>query len=434
MERIASVFGILIFCLLAYLLSDNKKLVNRNLVVRAVLFQFILALALLGVPSLGIPGVLGFIFKAASSFFMQIIAFADEGAKFVVGPLLDVEKMGGFIFAVKALPIVIFFSSLMAVLYHYNIMQKIVGGFAKLMRYALPISGPEALASSANIFIGQTEAPLVIRPYVEKMTRSELHCLMVGGMATVAGSVLAVFVQTLAPFVPNIGGHLLTASVISAPAAIMFAKLLVPETENVQDSLDVPEEIEDAVKANGIEAAAEGASIGVKMAINIAAMLIAFVALVAMANKGFEMLGDWIGFASWGMNVVPEVTWAQSGGKLSLELILSILFMPFAFLLGVPIADIPLVSTFLGEKIIINEFYAYLHLGELASQLSDKSIIICSYALCGFANFSSIGIQIGGIGEIAPSRKKDLAKLGIRSMVGGSLAAFTTACIANILL
>lgn len=434
MDKLASVLGIVLFCLLAYLLSTDRKKVSKNLILRATAFQFLLALLLLGIPSLGVPGILGFLFKAASSFFMGVISFAEKGAEFVAGPLLNIDKMGGFIFAVKVLPIVIFFSSLMAVLYHYGIMQKIVGGFARFMRFVLPISGPEALASSANIFVGQTEAPLVIRPYVEKMTLSELHCLMVGGMATVAGSVLAAFVQRLAPYVTDIGGHLLTASVISAPAAIMYAKILVPEQESIENENFDDSSRTDTKKANGIEAAAEGASTGMKMAINIVAMLIAFVALVAMANKGFELVGELINFSQWGSSIVPDSIWAKANGKLSLELILSILFMPFAFLLGIPSSDIAQVSSLLGEKIIINEFYAFMHLGEMADSLNERSIVIASYALCGFANFSSIGIQIGGIGEIAPSRKKDLARLGIKSMIGGSLAAFTTACIANILL
>lgn len=434
MERLFAIIGILVFCLLAYCLSSNRKKVSKALIYRAIGFQFLLALLLLGIPSLGVPGVLGFLFEAASGFFMGVIAFAEKGAQFVAGPMLDVSKMGGYIFAVQVLPIVIFFSSLMAVLYHYGIMQKVVGSFARIMRFVLPISGPEALASSANIFVGQTEAPLVIRPYVNKMTYSELHCLMVGGMATVAGSVLAAFVQRLSPFVADIGGHLLTASVISAPAAIMFAKIMVPEEEEVDENESLKEENLDTKKANGIEAAAEGASTGMKMAINIVAMLIAFVALVAMANKGFELVGELIHFAEWGHHIVPDSIWKTAQGKLSLEMILSILFMPFAFLIGIPANDIAAVSSLLGEKIIINEFYAFMHLGEMAGQLSERSIIITSYALCGFANFSSIGIQIGGIGEIAPERKKDLAKLGIRAMVGGSLAAFSTACIANILL
>jgi CNT family concentrative nucleoside transporter len=322
----------------------------------------------------------------------------------------------------------------MAVLYHFGIMPKIVGGFAKVMRFFLPISGPEALASSANIFVGQTEAPLVIRPYVEKMTYSELHCLMVGGMATVAGSVLAAFVEVLSPFVSNIGGHLLTASVISAPAAIMFAKILVPETEKDLAKINAETHEEESKKANAIEAAAEGASTGMKMAINIVAMLIAFVALVALVNKGFQWFGEMIYFADWGMHLVPTSIWEAHKGALSLEMLLSILFLPFAFLLGIPASEAALVANLLGEKIIINEFYAYMHLSEIAGSLSERSIVICSYALCGFANFSSIGIQIGGIGEIAPSRKKDLAKLGIRSIIGGSFAAFTTACIASLLI
>lgn len=435
MERIISLFGIVVFVAIAFFLSSKRKEVRFNLILRALFFQFALAVCLIGIPSLNLPGFLSFIFHAASNFFLAIIRFADEGANFVAGPLVDPAKANGYIFAVKVLPVVVFFSSLMSVLYHYGIMQKIVGGFAKIMHKILPISGAEALASSANIFIGQTEAPLVIAPYVQKMTRSELNCLMVGGMATVAGGVLAAFVDMLSPFVKDIGGHLLTASVLSAPAAIMYAKIMVPETEEHLSSKDVfNKDHNDEKKSNAIEAAAAGASTGMKMAINIVAMLIAFIALVALLNGVLSYLGEFINFSNWGNTIIPDEIWSASKGKLSLEMILSILFLPFAFLLGIPFSECAHIAGLLGEKVIINEFYAYIHLAQIGEHLSEKSIIVASYALCGFANFSSIGIQLGGIGEIAPNRRKDIAQLGIKALIGGSFAAFTTACIANILL
>lgn len=259
---------------------------------------------------------------------------------------------------------------------------------------------------------------------------------MTGGMATIAGGVLAAFVDLLSPYVADIGGHLLTASVLSAPAAVLFAKVIVPETEkNWRDKNSLHDYNEVESSANVLEAVAKGASTGMNMAIHIAAMLLAFIALVALCNGALEWLGDWIGFNSgWGAGWVPEKIWYAAGEKLSLEMLFAILFLPLALLIGVPLHECAEVAVFLGQKVVLNEFYAYTQLAQAGQQLSQKTMIICSYALCGFANFASIGIQIGGIGEIAPERRGELARLGLRAMVAGSLAAFTTACFANLLL
>ena len=315
--------------------------------------------------------------------------------------------------ATMVLPTIIFMSSLMSVLYHAGDMQKIVEWTAKIMMKTMGTSGAESLSAAANIFVGQTEAPLVIKPFVDTMTKSELMALMTGGMATVAGGVLAAYVGLGVD-----AGHLLAASVMSAPAALAVAKLMVPETEQSQTEgvvrVDLPK-----THANMIDAAAAGAGEGLTLALNVGAMLLAFIALVAMFNGFLGLVGGWVGF--------PE---------LSFELIVGYLFAPFAFLMGVAWEDCVQVGVMLGKKTVLNEFVAYLDLQAAiqANSISERSITIATYALCGFANFSSIAIQLGGIGGIAPSRRQDLAKLGVQALVGGTLACFMTACIAGLLI
>jgi len=429
-----AILGISVFLLLTYLLSENRQLISLKFVLTALGMQAALGVLILGIPAFEIPGVLRFLFVGANHFFIKILEFSDHGSRFIFGPLVDEDKIGAWIFAFRALPVIIFVSSCTAILYHFNILQRVIMVLAALMQKTLKISGAESLATCANIFIGQTEAPLVVRPFVAKMTRSELLLLMTGGMATVAGSVLAAFVGFLHSRIPEIGGHLLTASVMSAPASILIAKMLVPETLRPETAgqnykLDL-----EARQANVLEAAAKGASEGLHVALNVAAMLIAFVAILYMANWFIAIFGELISFSTWGESLVPAVLKSGEEITLSLELIMAWLLAPVAFLMGVPWSEAFLVGSLLGKKIILNEFFAYLELTKVMNNLSDKSVIITSYALCGFANFSSIGIQIGGIGAIAPKRRGDLAKLGMRALYGGTIAAFLTACFASLLI
>lgn len=317
-------------------------------------------------------------------------------------------------FAFGVLPTIIFFSALMSMLYYLGVMQKVVAFFAWIMRKTLGTSGAETLSAAANVFVGQTEAPLVIRPYVSKMTQSELMAVMVGGFATIAGGVLAAYVSFGID-----AGHLVTASVISAPAALLIAKVMQPETEHSLTMGEVELNVEEKA-ANLIEAAASGATAGMKLAINVAAMLIAFLAIIAMFNAVVGWTGAWFGF--------------DAADRWTLEKGLGWLFWPLAWLMGIPAVDCSKAGELLGTKMVANEFVAYLQLGQLQEGLSPRSVTILTYALCGFANFGSIGIQLGGIGGVAPDRRGDLAKLGLRAMFGGTLAAFMTACIAGILI
>ena len=343
----------------------------------------------------------------------KFLDFSDAGAKFVFG-----DKFQENFFAFKVLPTIIFFSSFITLLYHYGILQQVVKGVAWVMMKTLKTSGAESLSCAANIFVGQTEAPLLINPYVRSMNLSELHAVMTGGFATIAGGVMAAYISFGVP-----AQHLIAASVMSAPAALAMSKLLYPETEQSQTAGTVNVKVE-RTAASGIDAAATGAIEGLKLVGNIAAMLIAFLALVALVNAVLGWFGSLIG--------VPQ---------LSLELIFSFLLAPVAWLMGVPWADCGQVGVLLGKKTILNEFIAYVDLKGLIEKsqagtggISQRAIIIATYALCGFSNISSIGIQIGGIGGIAPERQADLARLGVRALIGGSLACFMTACIAGMLL
>lgn len=388
--------------LIAFLFSSDKKAINWKTVGSGIVLQVIFGLIILK------TGFGRSIFDTARELFTGILNFTNEGSRFIFGPLTDVSKIG-FVFAFLVLPTIIFMSSLMSVLYYLGIMQILIKLAAKVMVKLMGTSGAESLAAAANIFAGQTEAPLVIKPFISAMTKSELMALMTGGMATVAGGVLAAYVGLGVD-----AGHLLAASVMSAPAALVCAKLMVPETEVSKTKGDVSLNLPNT-HANMIDAAASGASDGLMLALNVGAMLLAFIALIAMVNGAFGKVGGLIGYPG-----------------LSLELITGYLFAPIAWLLGVPWADCLIVGTLLGKKLILNEFVAYLDLQAAMPQLSERAIIISTYALCGFANFSSIAIQIGGIGTLAPDRRKDLALLGVRSLIGGTLACFMTACIAGI--
>ncbi|EOC99861.1 NupC/NupG family nucleoside CNT transporter [Caldisalinibacter kiritimatiensis] len=406
MENLISLVGLIIMIGIAYLISDNKKAINWKLVGTGVGMQIVFALLILKWK----PGQIAFSYL--NDLVTKLLDFTKEGTSFLVGDLLNTESFG-YIFAIQVLPTIVFFSALMAILYHIGIMDKIITFIAKFLAKYLGTSGAETLSATANIFVGQTEAPLVIKPFIKTMTKSELLTVMTGGMATVAGGVMAGYVSMGVD-----AGHLIAASIMSAPASLVISKIMVPETETPVTKNNVEVEM-DEIDANVIDAAARGTSEGLQLALNVGAMLLSFIALVAL----FNAIIGWVG-GLFGMDY------------LSLEWILGRLFAPLAYIMGVPMHDAIAAGNLLGQKIVINEFFAYANLSELinSNSLSPRTVVILTYALCGFANFSSIGIQVGGIGALAPERRSDLAKLGIRALIGGSLAAFMTATIAGILI
>lgn len=397
MYQFISFLGIFAFVAIAWLMSENRNKVSIKIIINGLVIQFIFAVLILKTR----PGEM--VFEFLNKGVNKMIFFCGEGSKFLFGDLLK-----GFSFALTILPTIIFFSSFFAVLYYFGILQFVVKIFAIGFKKIFKTSGAESLSAAANIFMGQTEAPLMIRPYVEGMTRSELMCVMTGGMATIAGGVLAAYVSMGVS-----AGHLIAASVMSAPAAIMVAKIMVPEIGNPVtadiNSVKIP-----ITDKNALEAAARGASDGLFLALNVAAMLLAFIAFVAFFNYFFGLAGT------------------------SMEQVLGWCMQPVAFLMGVPWDEAGKVGALIGEKTILNEFIAYSHLAEGvksgASGLSERSVIITTYALCGFANLGSIAIQIGGIGTMAPSRRGEIAALGVKSMIAGTIASFLTANIVGILI
>lgn len=406
MERYVSAFGLFVMIGLAWLMSSNRRRVNWQLVIMGLVLQFAFAWITLKT----VPGRMTF--DALGLLFTKVLDFVDAGSKFIFG-----DSFKDIYFAFKVLPTIIFFSSLMSVLYYLGVMQRIVQAMAWVMQRTMRTSGAESLSAAANIFVGQTEAPLVIRPYVARMTNSELMAIMVGGFATIAGGVLAAYVGMGID-----AGHLMTASVISAPAGLLIAKVLQPEVDR-PDTLGHAETTLPQTNSNVIEAAADGASEGLKLALNVAAMLIAFLGLIAMLDWMFESLG-----------------YFYFGQKWSFSKALGYLFSPLAWLIGVPQEDCVRVGELLGIRMATNEFVAYQQLSEwmknpeLGVTLTERSRTLLTYALCGFANFGSIGIQIGGIGALAPERRGDLARLGLRAMLGGTLACLMTACVAGVLI
>ena len=406
MERFTGLIGIVVLLAIAFALSNNRKQINMRIIGWGLGLQAIFAIFILKTP-IGGP-LFGFLDKAVR----KLVSFSDEGSDFLFKSFVpDVGYHDAMInFAFRALPVIIFFSSLMAVLYHFGIIQVIVKWIAKAMQKTMGTSGSETLCISANIFVGQTEAPLMVRPFISQMTKSELMAVMTGGFATVAGGILAIYVMWLAD-IPGIAGHLLAASVMSAPGALVMAKIIYPETETSETMGEMKITIEQK-NTNAMEALGDGATIGLKLAANVGAMLVAFVSLVAMINY-------LLGFAGT-----------------SMETILGFIFKPLAWTMGVPWSEAGTLGTLMGEKIVFTELIAYGHLKELMSSgaISDRTAIIASYALCGFANFGSIGIQLGGIGGMAPERKKDLAKLVTKAMIGGALASWLTATIAGLLI
>ena len=398
-ERLIGFIGIFVLLATAYLLSNNRSKINYRTVGWGFGLQFIFAFLILKTP-IGKP-FFGFFDKAIT----KLISFSNDGANFLFGDNPIFES-----FAFRVLPSIIFFSALMSVLYHLGITQRAVSFIAKIMQRSMGTSGPETLSVSANIFVGQTESPLLIKPYISKMTRSELMTLMVGGFATVAGGVLAFYVIWLTN-ISGIAGHLLSASVMSAPAALAIAKIIYPEVEveNIDNNIKLSNSKQ---SSNIIEALGSGASDGLKLAVNVGAMLIAFISIIALTNYLLSFLGT------------------------SLEIILGYLFQPLAWCMGIPWEDSGVIGSLLGKKIVFTELIAFGDLKEMidGDVISNRSAIIASYALCGFANFGSIGIQLGGIGGIAPERKKDISELVLKAMIGGALASFITASIAGILI
>ena len=501
-------FGILVLLAILYAFSSNRKRIDWKLVLMALGLQLILGLAILKI------GAVRTVFDFISSFFVLVLDYTKEGSDFMFGGLLDTSNVG-YIFAVQVLPTFLFFSALSSILYYFGILQAIIYGMAKVMIKVMRLSGAESMAAAANVFIGQTEAPLVIKPYLEKMTKSELFCLMVGGMATIAGGVLAAYIGFLGgedrAAQQEFATHLLTASIMSAPAAILAAKMLFPEEEEIDQEMEIPKE---QIGDNLLEAISNGTTDGLKLAINVGAMLIVFTALVAMVNSiCSSTIGEWVGwsladgsmsffgatfsegkdmFLMGATSVVSDsllieqaipvfdtlsknsmdLNWsaemqqwqlinegntvgslAHSADQIdrvslnmyvnmitdsrfsgfNLEYLLGLILSPIAWVLGTPWNDAMIMGQLLGKKTIINEFVAYADIPKVSMYLSEKSKIIATYALCGFANFASIGIQIGGIGAIAPGKRKLLAQFGVKALIGGTIACFLTATIAGML-
>lgn len=407
---LVSAFGALVLLAFTWALSVHRDRFPWRTVLCGMGLQLLFAVFMLRTP-FGEP-----IFGAVRSTMNQIGTFAQQGAAMVFGPLADSASVGramgggGVVFAITITAIIIVVSSLSGLLYHYGVLQRVVHGVAWVMRRAMRTSGSESLAAAGNIFLGQTEAALLIRPYLPHMTPSELHALMVTGMATIATSVFAVYSQMGID-----AGHLLAASVLSAPGGLMVAKILYPETQPSETSAERSAAVKRET-VNGIDALCRGASEGMALAINVLAMLIAFVAAVALANA-------LISWPQTAFGVTQPVTLQQIVGWIN---------WPFAWLLGIPAEDCAKIGQVLGQRIVLNEFVGFLDLNALRPEISERSFILATYALCGFANFSSIAIQIGGIGALVPERRGELARLGLRAMVGGLLASYLTACIAGI--
>ena len=404
MDRFTGIIGVVVLLGIAYGMSNNRGAISKRIVLWGLGLQLFFALFILKTP-IGQP-----FFSAVDRIFKKLLSFSDAGSDFlfksystgvVEGPLLN--------FAFRILPTIIFFSSLMAVLYHLGIMQRVIRWIAAAVQKTMGTSGSETLSVSANIFVGQTESPLMIRPFINQMTMSELMAVMTGGFATVAGGVMAIYVAMLSD-IPGIAGHLMAASIMSAPAALVMAKIIFPETEESETLGDLRIKIE-RQDDNVIEALSRGATDGVKLAVNVGAMLVAFVAFVAMIN---------------GMLGLVDLTIQQ---------ILGWFFQPLAWAMGAPWSEAGILGQLMGEKIVLTELIAYSDLSQLRAEdaISDRTAIIASYALCGFANFASIGIQLGGIGGIAPKRRKDLAKIGMKAMIAGALASWLTATLAGII-
>jgi len=410
--RVVSGIGMVTLIAIAWIFSTRRDRFPWRTVLSGLALEFFVAALILKTP-FGTP-----IFGAARTTMNQLGVYAQQGAAMVFGPLADTDSMnkalggGGVVFAIVVTSTIIIVSALSSLLYHYGILQRVVHATALVMQKVMRTSGSESLAAASNIFLGTTEAALIIRPYLPRMTMSELHALVVTGMASIAVSVFAVYAQMGID-----AGHLLAASVLSAPAGLMMAKILYPETLESETSGSHTATVERQT-VNGFDALCSGASEGMMLSINVIAMLIAFVAIVALAD----------GLLAW-----PQQMFGVAA-PVTLQQIFGWINWPFAWLLGIPAADCNKVGQVLGERIVLNEFIAYLDLAKLGHAISERSTILTTYALCGFANFSSIAIAIGGIGALAPERRHDLARIGFRAMVGGLLATYLMACIAGILI
>ena len=419
--------GISFLILTTYLLSNNKKAINWKTASTGLILQLILAVGVLKISWVKM------IFESAGKVFVKILDFTMEGTKFLFGDLVSVENFGNvFIFSI--LPTVIFFAALTSILFYLGIIQKIVRVMALLLSKLLGVSGPESLSVAGNIFLGQTESPLMIKAYLEKMSKSEILLVMIGGMATVAGGVLAAYIGFLGGEDPELkvyyAKHLLTASVMAAPGAIVISKILYPETEKIDSNVEVSQ---DKIGSNFLDAISIGTSEGLKLAANIAAMLLVFIAFIALINYILSGFGEITNLNAW---ISDKTVYSE----LSLELILGYIFAPVMWLIGVAKEDITLMGQLLGIKLAASEFIGYIQLSDLKDATNvihlnyQKSIIIATYMLCGFANFASIGIQIGGIGALEPKQRKNLSKFGFKALIGGTLASLLSATIAGMII
>jgi concentrative nucleoside transporter, CNT family len=420
------VIGLLTILFLAWLFSANRKAIAWRVVGIGLLVQIVIAVSVLKIPFMqDIIGLIG-------QMFIKVLEFTKVGSEFLFGGFLDTSTYG-YIFAFQILPTIIFFSALTSIFFYYGIIQKIVYGLAWLLTKALKISGAEGLSAAGNIFLGQTESPLLIKEYLDKMNRSEIMLVMVGGMATIAGGVLAIYIGLLGGDDPVerliFARHLITASVMAAPGAVVAAKMLMPQTEPIKSEIKITR---DKIGNNVLEAISNGTTQGIRLAVNVGAMLLVFLALIAMLNFIFMKVGGWTHLNP----IIADITNGQYK-SFSLQFILGYAFTPIAWAIGVPAADMTLVAQLFGEKIILNEMIAYVSMKDLIDGMAfthNKSIIISTYILCGFANFSSIGIQLGGIGALAPGKRKMLSQLGFRALIGGALASLLSATIVGMIL
>ncbi len=429
MQQYTGLLGVAAILALGWALSTDRRAVRPRTVITGVVLQFAIAFLFLRFPPVAAA------FTAFATGVTKVISFADEGTRFIFGNAADASGAWGFIFAVKVLPIIVFFASLMGVLYHLGVMQRVVAGLAAVLRAALGISGAEALSGAANIFLGQTEAPLTVKPFIAGMTRSQLMCIMVGGFATIAGSVMAAYIVMVGGDDPaariEVARHFMTASVMSAPAGIVMAKLMLPETEAVPSESIESLRSAPRTTANVMDAAAEGATDGLHLALNVAAMLVAFVSLIALLNWPLAALGNaefaWLPIASWRAAAgLPELTFQN---------ILGLVLQPLAWLLGGG-AESRTLASLMGTQVIATEFVAYADLAQQvkAGGISGRTQAIATYALCGFANLPSIAIQIGGLSAMVPSRRSEIARIAPRAMVAGALACWMTGAVAGVFL
>ncbi|QHI38304.1 Putative nucleoside permease NupX [Kordia antarctica] len=438
---IRGVLGMLVLLIIAFLLSSNRKAINWKTVGVGLVFQLIIAIGVLKV------GFVETAFEAVGKLFIEILEYTKAGSEFLFGGMMNIESFG-FIFAFQVLPTIIFFSALTSVLFYLGIIQRIVKGMAWVLTKILGISGAESLSVAGNIFLGQTEAPLLIKAYLEKMTRSEILLVMIGGMATVAGAVLAAYIGFLGGDDPALkliyAKHLLAASVMAAPGAIVISKMLYPQQEKVDNNVEVSQE---KIGSNILDAIANGTTEGLKLAVNVGAMLLVFVAFIAMLNGILGFVASFDGIIierihlNWHFTSLNEIIAANTPyDSLSLEFILGYLFAPLMWLIGIDSQDMSLMGQLLGIKLAASEFIGYIQLAELKDATNavhltyNKSIIMATYMLCGFANFASIGIQIGGIGSLAPGQRKTLSEFGIKALIGGTIASLISATIAGMLI